>query len=82
MLTGGVMDVERLKTVFRDALDLPEDVVWAELRYSEYPGWTSLGHMSLVAAIEAEFDIMFDTDDIIDMSSFDKSVELVSKHVD
>lgn len=76
------MDVERLKTVFRDTLDLPDDIAWRELRYSEYPTWNSLGHMSLVAAIETEFDIMFETDDIIDMSSFDKSVELVAKHVD
>jgi len=76
------MDVEKLKTVFRDTLDLPDDIAWTELRYSEYPTWTSLGHMSLVAAIETEFDIMFETDDIIDMSSFDKSVELVAKHVD
>ena len=76
------MDVEKLKTVFRETLDLPDDIAWAELRYSEYPTWTSLGHMSLVAAIETEFDIMFETDDIINMSSFDKSVELVAKHVD
>lgn len=75
------MDVEKLKAVFRETLDLPDDIVWSELRYSDYPSWTSLGHMSLVAGIENVFDIMFDTDDIIDMSSFDKAVELTAKHV-
>lgn len=77
-----MMDIEKLKAVFRETLDLPADIVWSDLRYNEYPSWTSLGHMSLVAAIENAFDIMFETDDIIDMSSFEKSVELVSGHVD
>jgi acyl carrier protein len=76
-----MMDVDKLKTVFRETFDLPDDVDWSNLRYSEYPTWTSLGHMSLVAAIGNAFDIMFETDDIIDMSSFDKAVELTAKHV-
>ena len=75
------MDVEKLKAVFRDSLDLPPDVDWANLRYGEYSTWTSLGHMSLVAAIETEWDIMFETDDILDMSSFDKAIEILSKYV-
>jgi acyl carrier protein len=76
------MDIEKLQGVFRETLALPDDVIWSELRYSEYPTWTSLGHMALVAAIENDYDIMFDTDDIIAMSSFHKSVELVAKYVD
>jgi len=75
------MDIDKLKTVFRNSFDLPDEVDWANLRYNEYPAWTSLGHMSLVAAIETEFDIMLETDDIIDMSSFDKSAEIVARHV-
>jgi len=35
--------------------------------------------MSLVAAIEDEFGVMIDTDDVIDMSSFDKAREILSK---
>ncbi|ACM92125.1 hypothetical protein NAMH_1601 [Nautilia profundicola AmH] len=38
--------------------------------------------MTLVAAIEDEFDIMLDTDDIIDMSSFAKAKEIVAKYLE
>ena len=31
-----------------------------------------IGHMSMIAALEDEFDIMFEMDDIIDFSSFTK----------
>ena len=34
--------------------------------------------MGLVAAIEDTFDIMMDTDDIIDLSSFEKGKEILT----
>ena len=36
--------------------------------------------MSLIAALEDAFDIMFDTDDIIDFSSFSKGIEILKKY--
>jgi hypothetical protein len=36
--------------------------------------------MAIVAKIEDTFDIMLDTDDIIDMDSFGKAKEILSKY--
>lgn len=36
--------------------------------------------MGLVAAIEDAFDIMMDTDDIIEFSSFEKGMEILRKY--
>ncbi len=36
--------------------------------------------MSLISALEDTFDIMMDTDDIIDLSSFEKGKEILSKY--
>ena len=35
--------------------------------------------MSLIAALEDAFDIMMDTDDIIDLNSYEKGKEILSK---
>ena len=43
-------------------------------------GWDSTGHMSLIAVLEEAFDIMMDTEDIIDFSSFEKGKELLGKY--
>ena len=43
-------------------------------------GWDSVGHMTLVAALEDEFDIMMDTDDIIDFSSFEVGKQILKKY--
>lgn len=48
------------------------------LEYQGIESWDSVGHMGLIAAIEDEFDIMMETDDIIDLNSFKKGMEILS----
>lgn len=50
------------------------------LEYQGVGSWDSVGHMSLMAALEDAFDIMLDTDDIIDFSSFQKGKEILKKY--
>jgi acyl carrier protein len=70
---------EKLAKVFADTFGISE----AETKGLQYQGieqWDSVGHMTLVAAIEDSFDIQMDTDDIIDMSSFEKAKEILAKY--
>jgi acyl carrier protein len=50
------------------------------LKYQAVEGWDSVGHMGLIAALEDNFDIMLDTDDIIDFSSYEKGKEILKKY--
>ena len=36
--------------------------------------------MGLIACLEDAFDIMMDTDDIIDFSSYEKGIEILKKY--
>ncbi|MFD1542385.1 acyl carrier protein [Nonomuraea guangzhouensis] len=72
--------LDRLRGVFRASLSLPVDTDVDGLHYRAIPQWDSLAHMALVAAMEDEFTIMIDTDEMIDMSSFAKAAELLEKH--
>ena len=75
------MTVEvRVLKVFRDILDLGAEVDTKALKYNEIVAWGSLAHITLVSALEGEFDIMFDPDDILAMSSYDRAVEIVRKY--
>ncbi|WP_225992906.1 phosphopantetheine-binding protein [Actinomadura rudentiformis] len=76
-----MIDDERLRRVFRSALNLGDEVEVDVLEYRGIDKWDSLAHMALVAALEDEFDIMIDIDDVIDMSSFGKARELLEKHL-
>jgi multidrug transporter EmrE-like cation transporter len=37
-----------------------------------YAAWTSIGHMILVAASESGFDTILETDDVLEMSTFER----------
>jgi acyl carrier protein len=70
----------KLKKVFAESLSIAIEKVVDELEYNTISEWDSIGHMSLIAAIEDEFDIMMETDDIIDMSTFKKAKEMLNKY--
>lgn len=72
-------NVEKLAQVFAETFGIGVDQT-VGLVYQSIEGWDSVGHMTLVAAIEDAFDIMLDTDDIIDMSSFEKAQEILGKY--
>lgn len=68
----------KLREVFVEALDLDGDVDVENLKYRDIEAWDSVGHMALVAAIEDEFEVEFDTDQVIDMSSFKVAVDMIT----
>lgn len=70
---------EKYVNAFVEALEVSADKVEG-LEYQAIPQWDSVGHMGLVAAVEDAFDIMMDTDDIIDFNSFEKGIELLKKY--
>lgn len=71
---------ERYGRVFADSLALSPDDLNDALVYNSVKSWDSVGHMTLMAALEAEFDIMLETDDIIDFSSYFKGMEILAKY--
>ncbi len=71
-------NLEKYNNAFIETFEITEDQL-PELKYQSIEAWDSVGHMSLVAALEDAFDIMLDTDDIIDFSSYEKGKEILAK---
>ena len=72
-------NLEKYKKIFKECFSVNEDVV-EELHYQGVAEWDSVGHMSLIAELEEQFGIMFEMDDIIDFSSYNKGIEIISKY--
>ena len=72
-------NIEKYTNAFVEGLEISEEQV-VGLEYQAISAWDSVGHMSLVSAIEEAFDIMMDTDDIIDFNSFEKGKEILSQN--
>ena len=71
---------QKLRDIFAEVLQLPVSEINDEVSYDQTRGWDSIAHMSLIAALDAGFDIMLETDDVIDMSSFGKARSILRKY--
>ena len=72
-------NLEKYNQAFVEAFEITEDQLLG-LEYQAIEQWDSVGHMGLVATLEDVFDIMMDTDDIIDFSSYEKGKEILAKN--
>ena len=72
---------ERVRAKFVECFNISAEIVVDDLQYASIPQWDSVAHMTLIVCLEDEFDIMIDTDDVIDMSSFKKAKEIVAKYL-
>jgi acyl carrier protein len=74
------MNRSKVEGIFQDVLSLDSSANWDDLRYQQVETWDSLGHMAIVAELEDAFGILMETDDIVDMSSFGRALEILSKY--
>jgi len=72
-------NLTKYNKAFIDTFEVSADSL-AELEYQSVAAWDSVGHMALMAVLEESFDIMMDTDDIIDFSSYKKGKEILGKY--
>ena len=72
-------NLEKYKNVFIETFQIKENQLEG-LKYQDVDEWDSVGHMGLMTDLEEAFDIEMDIDDIIDFSSFEKGMEILSKY--
>lgn len=70
-------NLEKYNQAFVETFEITEDQL-VGLKYQDIDAWDSVGHMGLIANLEDVFDIMMDTDDIIDFNSYEKGKEILS----
>lgn len=74
-----MFNIEKYNNVFKEMFDINGEAM-KELHYQDIEEWDSVGHMSLIAALEDSFDIMIDTEDIIDFESYMKGIDILKKY--
>jgi len=71
---------EKLRSAFSQGLRIPMEQLKEDISYNSTPGWDSIAHMALIGSLDATFNIMMETDDIIDLSSYQKAKEILAKY--
>ena len=66
--------------MFIECFSVKEKILSKDLKYNSIPQWDSVGHMSMIAALEETFDITLEMDDIIDFSSYNVGKKILKKY--
>lgn len=71
-------NIEKYNQVFIETLEVSESELKG-LKYNSVPLWDSVGQMNLIAAIEDEFAITIDGDDIMEFNSYENGLDILTK---
>ncbi|MGD0382167.1 MAG: acyl carrier protein [Thermoguttaceae bacterium] len=69
---------ERLANIFHKAFGLDINSFSPNIAPEDVPNWDSIGHMNLVMYLEQEFNQRFEVDEIMEMSSPAKIMEILA----
>lgn len=75
-----VAPTDKVVVAFAQVLGIPPKQITDDLRYASIPQWDSIAHMSVISALEEQFGVMIDMDDVIDMNSVGKAREILRKY--
>ena len=73
-------NLEKYNQVFCELFSLPEGFDGDNVKLNDTQDWDSVGHMELITALEDTFDIMFETEDILALSSYTEGIEILKKY--
>lgn len=71
---------EKYNLAFIETFGVSSDLLKDEFAYQAIPEWDSVGHMGLMTALEDTFDIMMETEDIIEFASYGVGKEILKKY--
>ena len=73
-------NLENYKTVFKDVFEVEDEVLNDTFSSTNVDNWDSITQLHLVTSIEDMFDVILDTEDILDFKSFEKGKIILKKY--
>lgn len=73
-------NLEKMKKVFEEVFGVEASVLDENFTSEKVERWDSVTQMTLVSAVEEQFDIMLDIDDIYELNSFEKCKDILKKY--
>lgn len=72
---------DRLALVFANVLRLPTERVHPDLTPDEVESWDSVNHLALVLAVEQEFAIQCEVEEIMEFTSFQAILSAIERRM-
>ena len=68
---------DKLEILFKNTFNIKDEDI-SKASQNNLKNWDSVNHMNLILAIEKEFDITLDNNDVIKLSDFRSCLQLIT----
>ena len=73
-------NLEKLNNIFAEVFSVEVSALNSDFDKNSVDSWDSVHQLSLTSAVEDEFDIMLDAEDILGFTSYDNAIEILKKY--
>lgn len=73
-------NLKKYNNVFCRVLNVDESVLNEKFTFKNVPQWDSVAHLSLISELEDEFDVLFESEDILHYGSYDNGKRILEKY--
>ena len=73
--------LEKLNEVFHDVFDNNDIVVTEQTNATDIEEWDSLIHITLISAVEDEFDVSFDMKTVVSMKNVGDMIDAIEEQI-
>ncbi|MGP1622942.1 acyl carrier protein [Bacteroides heparinolyticus] len=73
-------NLEKLNTIFAEVFSVEVSALNADFDKNSVDSWDSVHQLSLTSAVEDEFDIMLDAEDILGFTSYVNAKEILIRN--
>ncbi len=70
----------KIDLIFREVFLLPLDEPLDDKDMLNVDGWNSVEHFAFISELEKEFNIVFEREDVIAMTSYSAAVDILRKY--
>ena len=73
--------LEKLNEVYHDVFDNNDIVVTEQTNANDIEEWDSLIHITLISAVEDEFDVSFDMKTVVSMKNVGDMIDAIEEQI-
>ena len=73
--------LEKLNEVFHDVFDNNDIVVTEQTNANDIEEWDSLIHITVISAVEDEFDVSFDMKTVVSMKNVGDMIDAIEEQI-
>jgi len=70
---------DRIYKTLSDSLKIDISIITDDLSVGSIPEWDSLAHVALISAVEKEFGLQFEIDQVFELEEVEDFVEIVEE---